>query len=94
MGDEDVVRRFHHIVHVGNVQKCSMDNRPNHRQMWAWRANGEDVRRVYELIGSWLGERRKKQYQRMTSERAAYEQMRREFTSPGGKVRYPAGKLP
>lgn len=56
--DEDVVRRFHEAVGVGNVV-WTKPARKGWKQSWKWQAFGwEPLSVVAELIGPYLGERR------------------------------------
>jgi hypothetical protein len=58
MTDEDMVRRFHAIVGVGNVSPMIVDKR-GYKPMWRWQAYGEPVLGVIEMLGPYLGQRRR-----------------------------------
>ncbi len=52
MNDEDIVRRFHTLVNLGNVGKQG--------KMFRWQTNKfEYVQAVIAMLWPWLGERRK-----------------------------------
>lgn len=58
MTDEDVVRRFHSIVGVGNVYVLKKHER--YKQTWQWDSmNVREFNHIVELFKPYLGERRK-----------------------------------
>lgn len=74
MADEEIVRRFSEVVGVGVVAKNQRRlQRPHHSVTWRWQANGPAVSIVYELLGPWLGTRRRTRYAEILDARLAYE---------------------
>lgn len=58
MTDRDVVERFAEIVELGSIHFRKM-NDDAHKDQFVWRANGwASTRKLWELIGSYLGDRR------------------------------------
>ena len=56
MTDEDVVRRFHSIIGIGNVRP---EPHPPHKTSWRWKIAGrEDVLNFCALLQPHMGERR------------------------------------
>lgn len=61
MTDEDVVRKFHHIVGRGNVRRYD-PYQPNRKAQWQWSVqSGADVLHVLGMLWPYLGERRREQ---------------------------------
>ena len=67
MVDEDVVRAFAEIIGVGRVSG------PSSKQMWEWKASGEEAEQTYALLGPWLHSRRRARYVELLEQRRAYE---------------------
>jgi hypothetical protein len=62
--DMDVILRFRDIMGHGNVREVNKG--PGKKKQWHWQTSGyERVGRFGELIGPWLGERRRKQFERV-----------------------------
>lgn len=67
MTDRDVVERFRDVVGWGNV--FSVDKGTGHKRQWRSVVTGRDkVRRFGELVGPWLGDRRRAQLVRVLAE--------------------------
>lgn len=59
MTDEETVRRFAHIVGVGNVRPNNPPSRPGHcKPQWVWYVEGDDVSVVLHLFRPLLSTRR------------------------------------
>ena len=57
MSDEDVVRRFHRLIGIGNVTGPYVYNQ--HKPLWAWRSAAvEDVLNAVALLAPLMGDRR------------------------------------
>jgi hypothetical protein len=58
MTDEDLVRRFHDVVQVGNVTFRESKN-PRHKNQWAWQTQSrKDIIHVLRMFLPWFGSRR------------------------------------
>lgn len=63
--DRDVIVRFCEIMGHGHVRMVDKGN-PRYKKQWHWGITGfEKVRRFGDLIGPWLGDRRRKQLERV-----------------------------
>lgn len=56
--DEDVVRRFHTVVGVGNLNG-PYQRSAKHKPVWQWTAYAQSARQVFELLLPHLGSRRR-----------------------------------
>src|SRR5512139_2512718 len=66
MTDRDVIERFRDVVGWGNVY--SVNKGEGHKRQWRCGINGQEkVRRFGELVGPWLGARRREQLERVLS---------------------------
>jgi hypothetical protein len=62
MADEDVMRRFHATIGVGNIKEIP-PTRPGHKKQWRWCcADWEQVEQIMSVFWPWLGERRQDRY--------------------------------
>ena len=61
MSDEDVVRKFHQILGLGNVYGPRVDQRkPTYKPLWTWCVGGSGkVQAVLAAMWPFLGSRRK-----------------------------------
>jgi len=67
MTDEDVIRRFHYVVQVGNVTGPNKPQNPKHK--WTWQAgNFEAAQAVVAMLWPWLHARRKAKIKELFSE--------------------------
>lgn len=75
--DEDVVRKFFAVMQVGSVVRVRPTQR-HHKVQWQWSASRlEDVIRVYRLLESHLGNRRRQRGLDVIAETERYKARRR-----------------
>jgi hypothetical protein len=84
--DEDVIRMFHRIVGVGNVNGPYRLKEARRKPLWRWQASGTDVECVYRLLEPWLHSRRRARYAELLAERRAYERRLPEIISARGRA--------
>lgn len=66
MTDEDVLRKFHSIVKVGNFYGPYASRKPHHKIRWMWAVqNFKDCEYVMHLMLPWLCTRRKARWQQL-----------------------------
>lgn len=69
MTDEDVIRKFHSIVQVGNVTGPTKPQNPKHKPGWNWQAgNFEAAQAVVAMLWPWLCSRRRSKIIELFSE--------------------------
>ncbi len=69
--DEDVVRRFHRIVVIGNVSP--RQRRPPYKDYWRWETTGDgSAQRLLRRMLPYLGERRRARGLEVIAERQAF----------------------
>lgn len=79
MTDEDVVKRFHHIIGVGTVIFVPVRS-PGTLPQWQWGVSKiSSVKLVFELLSPWFGERRKHQGLDVIARSEKYKESRRKF---------------
>lgn len=69
MTDEDVIKRFHSIVKVGNVQGPSKPKNPKWKPLWTWQTGSfEGSQAVTALLWAWLCSRRRAKIVKLLTE--------------------------
>lgn len=56
MTDEDVIRKYHDLIGIGNVRVRPI--RGDYKQCYTWGVGGHDAVLVLQLLLPWLGQRR------------------------------------
>ena len=76
MVDEDIGRRFHRIIGVGNVISVPPPS-PGYQAQWQWYTGAYDsVRYVIDTLRPWLGKRRRAQIRRVLKNMEHYKRTR------------------
>lgn len=69
MTDEDVVKRFHSIVKVGNVNGPSIPKNPKWKPLWTWQTGSfEGSQAIAALLWAWLCTRRRATVKKILTE--------------------------